>query len=79
METVASTLTDWKQLAHELGKSFEERADQHDKDGKFVFKNYEELKANKYFSAMIQWFHRVGILHASAPCRGSDLAIQKQE
>lgn len=53
MEAIASTRTDWVQLTHELGKSFAARADQADREGSFVFENYEELKANKYFSAAI--------------------------
>ncbi|WP_276372779.1 acyl-CoA dehydrogenase family protein [Chryseolinea sp. H1M3-3] len=53
METMTQTLTNWKELTHELGKSFEARAEQHDKDGKFVFQNYDELKKHKYFSAAI--------------------------
>ncbi len=53
METMTSTLTDWKQLTQELGKSFAARAEQHDKDGTFVFENYEALKLNKYFSAAV--------------------------
>jgi alkylation response protein AidB-like acyl-CoA dehydrogenase len=53
MEVMTSTLTDWKQLTHELGKTFAERADQYDKDGGFVFENYEDLKRHKYFSAAI--------------------------
>jgi alkylation response protein AidB-like acyl-CoA dehydrogenase len=53
METEITNLTDWKQLTHDIGKNFAGRADQHDKDGSFVFQNYEELKALKYFSAAI--------------------------
>jgi alkylation response protein AidB-like acyl-CoA dehydrogenase len=51
--TLTSTLTDWKQLTHDLGKSFASRADKQDKEGTFVFENYEELKVNKYFSAAV--------------------------
>lgn len=65
METMTSTLTNWKQLTHDLGKSFATRADQYDKDGKFVFKNYEELKAHKYFSAAVpEEFGGGGMSHA---------------
>lgn len=53
METMTSTVTDWKQLTHDLGESFAVRADQQDKDGSFVFENYEVLKMHKYFSATI--------------------------
>jgi alkylation response protein AidB-like acyl-CoA dehydrogenase len=53
MENLALTRTDWKQLTYDLGKSFADRADQHDKNGSFIFENYEELKAHAYFSAAI--------------------------
>ena len=53
METLTSALTNWKQLTHELGKSFAERAEEMDKQGSFVFENYDELKAHKYFSAAV--------------------------
>lgn len=53
METMTSTVTNWKQLTHSIGKSFANRADQHDKDGTFVFENYSDLKALRYFSAAI--------------------------
>lgn len=53
METMTLTTTDWKKLTHELGKSFAERAEQQDRDGSFVFENYEELKSHRFFSAAI--------------------------
>lgn len=53
METITITSTDWKKLTHELGESFAERADSHDKEGGFVFRNYEDLKKHGYFSAAI--------------------------
>jgi alkylation response protein AidB-like acyl-CoA dehydrogenase len=53
METLTQLLTDWKQLTVDLGKIFETRADQHDKEATFVFQNYEALKEHKYFSAAI--------------------------
>jgi alkylation response protein AidB-like acyl-CoA dehydrogenase len=53
METMTSTLTDWKQLTLDLGKLFASRSDQHDREGSFVFENYEELKTLRYFSASI--------------------------
>src|SRR6187455_2400032 len=53
METTVNTKTDWKQLTHDLGKTFAERAAQHDMDGDFVFENYSELKAHQYFSATV--------------------------
>lgn len=53
METASLTLTDWKQLTHDLGKVFAQRASKNDKEGRFVFENYSELKALKYFSAAI--------------------------
>jgi alkylation response protein AidB-like acyl-CoA dehydrogenase len=53
METMTQTLTNWKQLTHDLGKLFAARADHHDKYGTFVFQHYEELKVHKYFSAAV--------------------------
>lgn len=53
METATATTTNWIQTAHELGKTFAKRADQQDKDGRFVFDNYKELKEHKFFSAAI--------------------------
>jgi alkylation response protein AidB-like acyl-CoA dehydrogenase len=53
MESLTSTLIDWKQRTRELGEKFAERAEQKDKEGSFVFENYQDLKENKYFSAGI--------------------------
>jgi alkylation response protein AidB-like acyl-CoA dehydrogenase len=53
METLISTTTDWSQITHSIGKNFEARANQHDKEGKFVFENYSDLKALRFFSAAI--------------------------
>lgn len=53
METITTSTTDWKQLTHDLGKSFAERAEQHDREGTFVFENYAALKVHQYFSAMV--------------------------
>ena len=65
METIQLTKTSWEQLTHDLGKSFAERAAQHDMDGSFVFENYKELKTHKYFSALIpQELGGDGISHA---------------
>ena len=43
--------TDWMKLVSNLGKDFEKRASIHDVEGKFVFDNYEQLRAHKFFSA----------------------------
>ena len=53
METLISTTTDWSQITHSIGKNFEARANQHDKEGTFVFENYSDLKALRFFSAAI--------------------------
>ncbi len=53
METITSSVTSWKQLVHELGKNFELRAERHDREGSFVYENYQELKEHRFFSAMI--------------------------
>lgn len=38
---------------HELGEGFAARAGHYDQAGTFVFENYEQLKAHRFFSAMI--------------------------
>ena len=53
MDSLQLTTTDWEALTHELGTGFAKRAATYDKEGKFVFENYEKLKAHKYFSATI--------------------------
>lgn len=50
---VQSKTFDYINLTHELGKDFESRAAGSDKDGEFVFENYEQLKEHHYFSAAI--------------------------
>ncbi len=64
METLTLPKTNWKDLTHELGQKFAERAAQVDKSGEFVDENYAELKANRFFSAMIpEEFGGGGISH----------------
>ena len=53
MNTVETTTSTWIDLAHKLGKTFEERTRKNDEEGKFVFTNYEDLKKHKFFSAAI--------------------------
>ncbi len=53
METLIANTTNWRQLTHSIGKNFEARASQYDNEGKFVFENYSDLKALRYFSAAI--------------------------
>lgn len=53
METLASPLTNWKELTEKLGHAFAARAAQHDREGSFVFENYADLKEHRYFSAAI--------------------------
>jgi alkylation response protein AidB-like acyl-CoA dehydrogenase len=57
MENSENTKKDWIKLTHQLGQNFEERAKQHDLEGKFVFANYKDLKEHKYFSAAIPKEH----------------------
>ena len=45
--------TNWLALTQELGKNFEKRAAHYDQTGAFVVENYEQLKAHRFFSAMI--------------------------
>ncbi|MCB0570821.1 MAG: acyl-CoA/acyl-ACP dehydrogenase [Phaeodactylibacter sp.] len=40
-------------MTQELGKNFEKRAAHYDQTGAFVVENYEQLKAHRFFSAMI--------------------------
>lgn len=53
MLTVEPIKINWERFAHELGPQFAARAKEYDKTGAFVHKNYEELKENRFFSAMI--------------------------
>ena len=52
-EQVQTKNTDWRALINELGKDFAGRAGHYDQAGTFVFENYEQLKAHRFFSAMI--------------------------
>ena len=47
------TADNWMALTHELGKDFAKRASDHDREGRFVFENYEQLKQHRFFSATI--------------------------
>jgi alkylation response protein AidB-like acyl-CoA dehydrogenase len=53
MEILAAKQTDWKEQTRDLSQIFATRAEQHDHEGRFVFENYEDLKAHRYFSAAI--------------------------
>ncbi|GJM35279.1 MAG: BEC protein [Saprospiraceae bacterium] len=53
MDTIIQPKTDWKTLAHRLGKDFAKRAAESDLKGTFVNKNYQQLKKHQLFSAMI--------------------------
>ncbi|MCB9053981.1 MAG: acyl-CoA/acyl-ACP dehydrogenase [Lewinellaceae bacterium] len=52
-ERVQTKNTDWRALINALGKDFASRAEHYDRTGTFVFENYEQLKAHRFFSAMI--------------------------
>ncbi len=43
----------WLALMMELGKDFANRASHYDQAGVFVYENYEQLKAHRFFSAMV--------------------------
>lgn len=53
METLQAVRTDWLALTHQLGKDFAKRAAKYDSSGTFVHENYEQLKTNRFFSAMV--------------------------
>jgi alkylation response protein AidB-like acyl-CoA dehydrogenase len=53
MNTTETLTSNWIELVHQLGKTFEERARKNDEEGKFVFANYDDLKKYKFFSAAI--------------------------
>jgi alkylation response protein AidB-like acyl-CoA dehydrogenase len=46
-------LTDCLNIVRTVGPTFAARAEQHDAEDTFVFQNYDDLKAEKYFSAMV--------------------------
>lgn len=55
----------WIELSHQLGETFEKRAQKNDEDGSFVFANYEDLKKHRFFSAAIpKEFGGGGISHS---------------
>jgi alkylation response protein AidB-like acyl-CoA dehydrogenase len=65
METTKKSKINWLELTHKLGENFEKRSTDYDKNGTFVFENYEELKKHKFFSAAIpKEFGGGGITHA---------------
>jgi|GEM_PF-128762 len=52
-------------LAHDLGKTFEERASAYDQNDQFVDQNYEALKEHRIFAALIpQQFGGLGQSHS---------------
>ncbi len=53
METTTIKTKNWTQQAHQLGEIFASRAMEKDESASFVHENYEELKAKKFFSALI--------------------------
>jgi len=53
MKTIVKNKIDWMETILKLGKDFSKNARQSDQDGTFVFHNYAELKAIRFFSAMI--------------------------
>ena len=56
---------DWKALIHKIGPDFAKRAEHFDQTESFVSENYEQLKANRLFSAMVPVeFGGGGVSHA---------------
>lgn len=53
MELQSPVKTDWSELTQTLGRAFSARAEKHDREGSFVFENYQELKQHEFFSAAI--------------------------
>lgn len=53
MTTLDEQVIDLTALMHEVGPEFDARAAEHDSNDSFVEENYETLKANKVFSALI--------------------------
>jgi alkylation response protein AidB-like acyl-CoA dehydrogenase len=49
--SVASDVSDWSRLMHELGPRFAERAGVHDANDSFVAENFAELKSRNVFAA----------------------------
>ncbi len=55
----------WVELAHQLGKDFESRASQYDRDDRFVTENYSALKERDFFKAIIpEELGGNGVLHS---------------
>ncbi len=53
METTTIKTKNWIQLAHTLGKDFAQGASLNDNQATFVHENYNQLKAERFFSALI--------------------------
>ncbi len=53
MQTATLKATNWLEKTKELGSEFALRAAHYDHEGSFVQENYEDLKAHRYFSAMV--------------------------
>lgn len=53
MSVLEANKVDWIQMVHELGKDFAMLAAEKDQSQTFVHGNYEQLKAYRFFSAMI--------------------------
>ena len=53
MKTIVKNKINWHQAIHDLGKEFARRAPESDREGTFVFHNYEALKGIRFFSALV--------------------------
>ena len=53
MKTIELKTANWEKLSHQLGSDFAQRSAKTDEKGTFVTENYEQLKANRFFSAMV--------------------------
>jgi len=53
MNTISTSIENWAEKTQALAESFAKRAAENDKQGEFVYENYELLKANEYFSLLV--------------------------
>ena len=57
--------THWIELVHKLGKDFESRAAENDRDDRFVAENYSDLKEHGFFKAIVpEEFGGSGVSHS---------------
>ena len=53
METITMSTSEWREVTEVLSQTFSKNAATQDVKGEFVYKNYDLLKANEFFSLLV--------------------------